>query len=200
MDHVLEHGSKPGSIYKFCKTNGITEAEFYKFFGSMEGLQKSIWEKFYTKTQDLMQKNAEYEQFTNKDKMLTFFYTFFELMALNRSYVLFCLKNDKGPLKNLPQLKGLRKHIKQFAKDLIEEGNAEKSLKITMHNPQLFSEGAWLQFLFILRFWINDDSAGFEKTDLAIEKSVNTIFDLWDNTPLENIVDFGKFLFKETFA
>ena len=62
---------------------------------------------------------------------------------------------------------------------------------------QVFSEGAWLQFLFLLNFWANDDSAQFEKTDIAIEKSVNTIFDLFDNTPLNSILDFGKFLWKE---
>ena len=47
---------------------------------------------------------------------------------------------------------------------------------------------------------MEDSSPRFEKTDMAIEKSVNTIFDLFDNTPLDSIVDFGKFLYKETFA
>ena len=36
-----------------------------------------------------------------------------------------------------------------------------------------------------------------KKTDIAIEKSINTVFDVFDNTPLDNIIDFGKFLFKE---
>lgn len=200
MEYVLEHEKTPKSIYKFCKANDIKEEDFYLFFGSLERLQKGIWEKFFTNTMNLMQKNKEYEGFSNKDKMLTFFYTFFEMLTLNRSYVLFVLGQEKNSFKNLERLKGLRKHVKGFAKDLIEDGNAEKNFKITKHNPQLFSEGAWLQFLFILKFWMNDDSARFEKTDMAIEKSVNTIFDLFDNTPLENIVDFGKFLYKETFA
>ena len=132
--------------------------------------------------------------------MLTFFYTFFEVLTLNRSYVLFVMEHATNPMKNMEQVKGLRKHIKDFAKELIVAGNENKNLKITKHNPQLFSEGAWLQFMFLLNFWKNDDSPGFEKTDVAIEKSVNTIFDLFDNTPLENILDFGKFLYKETFA
>ena len=97
-------------------------------------------------------------------------------------------------------MKGLRKRIKNFAADLINEGNTEKTIEITKHNPKLFSEGAWLQFLFLLKFWMNDESAGFEKTDIAIEKSVNTSFDVFDNTTLENILDFGKFLYKETFV
>jgi len=197
MDYVLEHEAVPKSIYKFCKTNKIEESTFYEYFGSVTGIQKAIWNKFFTNTEQLMHKNGEYEQFSNKDKMLTFFYSFFELLTLNRSYVLFALQDDKSVMKNMEQLKGLRRHIKNFATELINDGNADKALKITKHNPQLFSEGAWLQFLFILKFWMEDDSAGFEKTDIAIEKSINTVFDVFDNTPLDNLIDFGKFLFKE---
>lgn len=200
MDYVLEHEMVPKSIYKFCKVSGIKEEDFYLFYGSLDSLQKGIWEQFFVNTMTVMEKNEEFDGFSNKDKMLTFFFTFFEILTLNRSYVLFVLEHEKNPMKNMGQLKGLRKQIKHFTKDLIEDGNAEKNLSITKHNPKLFSEGAWLQFMFILRFWMKDDSARFEKTDMAIEKSVNTIFDVFDNTPLENILDFGKFLYKESFA
>jgi hypothetical protein len=200
MNYVLEHEKMPKSIYKFCKVAGIKEEDFYLFYGSLDSLQNGIWEQFFANTMQVMEKNKDFDGFSNKDKMLTFFFTFFEVLTLNRSYVLFVLEQEKNLMKNMGQLKGLRKSIKHFAKDLIEDGNADKNLKITKHNPQLFSEGAWLQFMFILRFWTKDDSARFEKTDMAIEKSVNTIFDVFDNTPLENILDFGKFLYKESFA
>ena len=90
--------------------------------------------------------------------------------------------------------------MKQFATELIDAANADKNLKITKRSPRIFSEGAWVQLLFLLRFWMEDSSAGFEKTDLAIEKSVTTIFDVFENTPLESLIDFGKFLYKENFA
>jgi len=51
--------------------------------------------------------------------------------------------------------------------------------------------------LFLLQFWINDSSAGFEKTDAAIEKSVKTVFDLFDTNTIDSVIDFGKFLWKE---
>lgn len=200
MEYVLEQESIPKSIYKFCKDNGIEESTFYTSFGSITGLQKAIWTTFYSHTQNLISKNEEYGQFSNKDKMLTFFFSFFELLTLNRSYVLFALQNEASVMKNMEQLKGLRRNLKQYAKELINDGNAQKKLRFTKHNPELFSEWAWLQFLFLLKFWMDDDSAGFEKTDIAIEKSIHTIFDVFDNTPLDNIIDFGKFLFKEKMS
>jgi len=200
MDYVLENEHVPKTVYKFCKVNAIEESDFYLHFGSIDSVKKGIWDTFYMNTVSVIEKNKEYQEFTNRDKMLTFFYTFFEVLTLNRSYVLFIMESASGTFKNLEQLKGLRKNIKEFSKGLIADGNANKSSKITKQNPQLFSEGAWLQTMFLMNFWKSDDSAAFEKTDVAIEKSVNTIFDVFDNTPLENILDFGKFLYKETFA
>lgn len=58
-------------------------------------------------------------------------------------------------------------------------------------------ESAWFQLLITLKFWMDDTSASFEKTDIFIEKSINTSFDLMNTTPLKSLVDFGKFLYKE---
>lgn len=200
MESVLENEKVPSSVFKFCKEHKIKEEEFYGFFGSFETLQKTIWSKFFDNSFDVMQKNKEYASMTNEEKMLTFFFTFFENLTLNRSYVLFIMKEHKYSMEGLSQLKGLRKKFKDFASTLIEERNEDKNLKIFKYNAPLFSEGAWLQFLFILKFWTEDGSPGLEKTDIAIEKSVTTIFQIFESTPLEKIVDFGKFLYKEKFA
>ena len=56
---------------------------------------------------------------------------------------------------------------------------------------------AWSQLLFTLKFWLEDDSPGFDKTDIFIEKSVTASFDLIDVTALKSVFDFGKFIFKE---
>ncbi|MDT0688525.1 TetR family transcriptional regulator C-terminal domain-containing protein [Salegentibacter sp. F188] len=200
MNYVLEEEKAPGTVYKFCKENNIKEQEFYEFFGSFEGLEKGIWKRFYDHALNVIGKSPEYESFSNREKMLTFFYTFFEILTANRSYVLFTLNKGDMPLKNLEQLKGLRKRIKSFAANLVRQDNEEKSLKIIRQSETVFSEGAWIQFLFLLKFWKDDNSQGFESTDVAIEKSVNTIFDVFDSTPLDRIVDFGKFLWKEKMA
>ncbi|RIV67576.1 TetR family transcriptional regulator C-terminal domain-containing protein [Flagellimonas aequoris] len=200
MDSVLENGKVPESVYKFCKANKIGEDTFYGFFGSFESIQQRIWHKFFDNTTALLNKNKDYATMSNEDKMLTFFFTFFENLTLNRSYVLFALKEHRNAFEGLAQLKGLRKSFKEFATELIHIRNEEKNLKILKYNEPLFSEGAWLQFLFLLKFWMEDSSPGFEKTDIAIEKSVTTIFQIFENTPLEKIIDFGKFLYKEKFV
>ncbi len=200
MDHVLQHGERPKSVYKFAVDNGMKEADFYKFFGSFGGLREQIWVSFYHNTINVLHKDTNYAGYPNKEKMLSFFFTFFELLTANRSYVLFTLQEHKSNMKGMEQLKKLRFEVKEYAADLIEQGNEEKNYKVTKNPVRIFSEGAWLQMLFLLKYWMDDNSAGFEKTDIAIEKSVKAIFDVFETTPLESIIDFGKFLFKERFA
>lgn len=197
MNYVLEQEKLPKTVYRFCKDNNITEDRFYKFFGSFEGLQKGIWEQFFDNTIALMERSPDYDAFTNREKLLTFYFTFFEMLTANRSYVLFILTETGGMMKNMEQLKGLRRKIKGYATGLIKAGNEEKTSKLLQQSELIFSEAAWVQFMFLLKFWKDDNSAGFESTDVAIEKSVNTVFDIFDNTPLERVVDLGKFLWKE---
>ncbi len=197
MDYVLEHDREPASVYKFCKECKITEQEFYAVSGSFPGMRKEIWNRLFANAHDVASKSDGFVDFTAKDKMLTLLYTFFEVLTANRSYVLFTLDKKQEPLKSLEELSGLRKHVKAFAKDLINETNDEKTLKILKHPVVIFSEGAWVQTLFILKYWMDDNSPNFEKTDVMIEKTVRVIFDVFETTPLESIVDFGKFLWKE---
>lgn len=197
MEYVLMNEKTPKSVYKFAKEYAMTEAEFYKFFGSFENLQQGIWTAFFDNAMKLGQKTPEYANFNNQEKMLTFLFTFFELLTANRSYVMFTLQQHGDMMKNLSQLKPLRSNIKEFAATLIDKKNEEKSFKILKQPVSVFSEGAWLQILFIMKYWMEDNSASFEKTDVVIEKSVRAIFDVFETTPLESILDFGKFLWKE---
>ncbi|NNF29880.1 MAG: TetR/AcrR family transcriptional regulator [Flavobacteriaceae bacterium] len=197
MEYCLEHEKTPASVYKFSKENNNSEDEFYSFFGSFDGLRAAIWNNFFDHSMILANKNKEYKNFSNQEKMLTFFFTFFELLTANRSYVLFALSEQKDMMRNISQLKGLRNHIKEFASELIDEKNDEQQFKILKHPVSVFSEGAWLQTMFILKYWMEDSSPSFEKTDVVIEKSVRAIFDVFETTPLESLLDFGKFLWKE---
>jgi len=197
MEHVLTEGN-PKSVFSFCKHHKLEESEFYKHFGSIESLKKIIWADFYLHVESLLLANDEFSSYSSREKLLTFYFTFFEMLTANRSYVLYALNEEEHQgLKKLQQLSKLRSKIKDFGTELAENDNEGKQMKITKKPVAIVSEAVWVQFLFLLKFWLDDESAGFEKTDVAIEKSVNTVFDVFDNIPLENIIDLGKFLWKE---
>lgn len=196
MDQILSEEDEPKTVYAFCKKNGIEESDFYTFFGSFDGLKQEIWNKFLENTISTLHNDSSFASYSPKNKLLTLYFTLFEVLTLNRSYVLYALKDNKQGMQNLMQLKQMRTSFKEFVKDHIatEELKISKLSKIT---KPVYSEGSWIQFLLILKFWMEDNSKGFEKTDIIIEKSVNTVVDLLDSKPLENIIDLGKFLWSE---
>ncbi|WP_445452664.1 TetR family transcriptional regulator C-terminal domain-containing protein [Flavobacterium sp. 25HG05S-40] len=197
MNDVLLNNMEPKNIYVFCTNNNIDESDFYSFFGSFEALKQEIWVKFFENVVTTIEKDASYATYSDKDKLLSLYFALFELLTLNRSYVLFGLKENKQGLKNLRDLKHFRNRFKDFITDIIEDGSTPSSDKFLKVTKPVFSEGAWIQFLFLLKFWIDDTSKGFEKTDILIEKSVNTVVGLLDTKQLENLFDLGKFLWKE---
>lgn len=198
MNHVLETGHEPKSVFKFCKEQNIKEAEFYEQFSSFEHLKSRVWSTFHEHTLELMEKQGR-DDMTPKEQLLTYFFTYFEMLTANRSYCLLVLDREQMMKSgSLTAFQELRNRMKEFAQELIQQGNDQKTSKFLQHPETIFGEGVWLQFLFLLRYWIKDTSVGFEKTDIAIEKSVQTAFDLFETAPLESLIDFGKFLWKES--
>ncbi|WP_309640553.1 TetR family transcriptional regulator C-terminal domain-containing protein [Flavobacterium sp.] len=197
MNYVLEHHAAPKNIYTFCKENSIEEADFYSFFASFGSLRQMIWVKFFENVKQTIAKDKSYPTYTDKNKLLTLYFSVFELLTLNRSYVLFSLKESDKGLKNLKDLKHFRDEFKDFINNIIDENPKQDMVKLQKITKPVFSEGAWIQFLLLLKYWLEDTSKGFEKTDILIEKSVNTVVDLLNTKPLENLIDLGKFLWKE---
>ena len=197
MEYTLEFNHEPKNVFLFCKDNKILESDFYSFFGSLDGIKQQIWSKFLENAIATCEKSTEFEGYSEKNKLLTLYFTLFEILTLNRSYVLFSLEENKDGIKKMKSFKHFRTHFKDFIETIIDRNTENKSERVSRVTKPVFAEGAWIQFLFLLKFWTNDSSKGFEKTDVLIEKSVNTVVDLLDTKPLESLFDLGKFLWKE---
>ncbi len=197
MQAVLESNKTPKNVFSFCKQQELDETEFYAHFNSLDALRQNIWVEFFENAVDTIEKEPDFAGYSDKNKLLTLFFTLFEILTLNRSYVSFALVENKAGLKNLESLKVFRQEFKKYMEQVVispQTGSFEKVAKAT---EKVYAEGAWIQFMFLLKFWLDDTSKGFEKTDILIEKSVNTVVDLADTKPLESLFDLGKFLWKE---
>ena len=197
MDYVLVNNSKPTSVYSFAKANNFEETKFYKYFGSFEAIEKQIFKTFFDNTLKVLNKSEEYQSFDARDKLLSFYFTFFEILTANKSFVEYILLKHKNSIKGLQTLSKLKKCFTNYIDNLDIETLDIKEDRINKIQQSALQESAWLQMLLTMKFWIEDTSASFEKTDIFIEKSVNTSFDVINIVPLKSVIDFGKFLFKE---
>lgn len=197
MDYVLLHDHKPKSVYAFAKDNNFDESKFYEFFSSFEALEQSIFKVFFDNTYNALEKSEDYQNFDPQNKLLSFYFTFFENLTANRSYVVHALKGNKNDMKSLRVLSQLKKSFNNYIEHLginLIDVQQDQLQKIQTRG---LKESAWFQLLVTMKFWLDDTSTSFEKTDIFIEKSVRASFDLINITPLKSIIDFGKFLFKE---
>ncbi|WP_316829814.1 TetR family transcriptional regulator C-terminal domain-containing protein [Pedobacter aquatilis] len=205
LDYVLTNNKKPESVYSFVKKLKITEAEFYQFYASFESIEKNIWFELTFETISRVKEQEVWHQYSAREKILSFFYSYVENLKNERSFIVYSLKSYKLQLTTPNVLAGAKAIFENFVDDIITEGLENGELAQRRFLSKRYKDAVWIQFAFILNFWINDDSDGFEKTDEAIEKGINVTFDLFQHSPIDNLIDYGKFLsrnrnFKESMG
>jgi len=117
MDYVLMHNHKPHTVYAFAKDNKFEEQKFYEFFSSFESLEQNIFKIFFDHAITNLDKSKDYHSFDARNKLLSFYYTFFEILTANRSYVVHVLEGNKNQLKSLKTLAHLKKRFTNYIDD-----------------------------------------------------------------------------------
>jgi hypothetical protein len=196
INHVLTEGKKPATVFAFAKKNKFQEEEFYKHFGSFDSIDAEIWSDIFKETIKEIKSQEVWETYSAREKVLSFFYSFFELLKSKRSYVNYSTENFKKGLQTPMQLKLSKIVFEEFSHDLIEQGLETGEIADRKFLTDKYKDALWIQLMFVLKFWLKDYSTNFEKTDEAIERGVNVTFDLLHTTPLDSILDYGKFLFQ----
>jgi hypothetical protein len=197
MEYISTYACRPNSIEDFSDSHNFDDAIFYEHFKSFKALEKTIFNIFFTNTMALLEKSEEYQYFDQRDKVLSFYYTFFEILTANRDFVLQLLKAHKTNLKTLGSLSKLKKSYMQYIHSLNIETIDLKQETLNSAQDKSLEKSAWIQLLLTFKFWADDTSQDLEKTDVFIEKLVNTGFDLINTKPLKSLIDLGKFIIKE---
>ncbi len=200
MDFVSDHEARPESVEDFCEKSNLEEEAFYLHFESFKVMDRQIFSELFKNSIEVLQESEDFLSFDAKNQLISFYFTFFENLSLNRAYVKTVLTGCGNQLKFFDTLYLLRKEFSSFTESL---GLTDSILPVeSLENIQerVISEGMWLQLVGTIKFWLDDHSETFEKTDIFIEKSINTSFELLENKFLKNAFDLGKFILKEKFS
>ena len=146
----------------------------------------------------VLKSSEGYDEFSSKDKLLSFYYTYIENLTANRSLILYLL-DHKNPIKGLSNIHSIKSDFSEFVNTLNLDSIEIPIDKLKEFQGRGISEVVWGQFLSIIKYWLKDESPAFEKTDAFIEKSTTVGFEILNLTQLESVIDFGKFLLKDTF-
>jgi hypothetical protein len=199
-EYVLDNGKEPESVYAFCKKLKIKEEDFYDEYSSFPQIESEIWKALFIEARAAAEREEVYQNYSVREKLLAFLYTWIETLKKNRSYILKSYEGFDKPIytKRNVQLVDFKASFYDYLNELLMEARETREVEqrpipqLMQRYPDLF----WAKTLFILDFWIKDTSKSFEKTDTMIEKTVNTAFDLLGRSPLDSLFDLGKFIFQ----
>ena len=118
MDYVLNHNKNPSSVYSFAKENNFEESLFYTYYGSFEAIERGVFKAFFNNTITLLNNSEDYAEFDSRNKLLSFYYTFFENLTTNRSYVVHAIAGNKNQLKSMTALTELKKSFSEYIVNL----------------------------------------------------------------------------------
>ncbi len=194
IDYVLTEGKRPNSVYVFAKKQKMSEAEFYDFYASFDAIEEGIWTDIGQTVINEVKGQDVWAGYAAREKALSFFYSFFELLKRDRSFSVYSLKHAPKGLQTPKVFEGLKTLFLNFSDEILNEGLESGELSDRKFFAKRYKDALWAQLVFVLHFWVKDSSAGFEKTDEAIEKGINVAFDLFQRSPIDNLLDYGKFL------
>ncbi len=190
---VLETGAPPPTVYAFCKTVGIEEERFFEKFSSLDSLEKEIWAERVDHVVRTLDADEDYRDYAPRQKVLAFLFTFLESIKGQRSWFLAryprCL-TDRDPAV-LRKFKG---RYTEWADEVAKEAVSDQSALKRLRPEKALTKALYLHFRSVLKYYLEDESDGFEKTDAYIEKTVRLVFDLTDTSVPDSALDLFRFL------
>lgn len=202
MEYVTQLKGDSASVEDFSTYSKITEEQFYISYSDIKAIERDIWSFILNDAIDTISNDPQYATFGQVEKLLSFFYTFFESLTLNKAYFLAHLSIRPSFNERREVAKGMKTPFHNYIEATIGS-NALSGLGVDqvdfvndiVHRGQ--KEGFWIQLMCLIDFWNKDQSEGKEKTDIAIEKSVRAAIDLIEIAPVKSLFDLGRFIWQE---
>jgi hypothetical protein len=191
VEYVSKEGKKPSTVSKFTFALGIKETDFYKCFANLNQLEQFYWQNVHTSIIEKIKSQEVYQNYSVREKLLSYAFTLVETLKENRSFVLIVLR------KNCDALNKYQKEVKNYAEDLIAEGTQKNEIQDRILVSTYYSDIITKETSAIIHFWVKDDSENFEKTDVFIEKSINFVMDILGRNWIDTGFDFVKYWFQK---
>jgi AcrR family transcriptional regulator len=194
IQYLGEHGQPPVTVTRFCKDNGFDEGSFFREFASFESLEGAFWGGLVSRVVDAAKAGAEWNGFAARERYLAFLYAFMEESLGARSMLLLRLKGV-SPLTRLPALRKMEVRFKEFADMVVSHGISTGEIANRGMLRSFYPDALYIHFRGVIQFNLEDDSEGYEQTDVFIEKTVKLAFELIRTQAVDSALDLGKFLF-----
>lgn len=192
----LLNGRAPHSVFEFCHSIKKKEEDFFAVYSSLDQLRKAILASTINHTLSILDDDANYEEYSGREKTLALFYTLFEQFKKQRSYLMFKYKNVGEVMHTAKDWEIFFRQFEARMESIILDARQRDEVQSRPYISDHYAKGFKLAFTYVFRVWLKDESENFETTDAAVEKTVNLAFDMLGVSPLDSLLDFGRFAIK----
>lgn len=196
VEFELLQGRPPHSVFELAKKLKIEEATFYTHFGSLPLVRQAVLTHLINHTLERLDADENYAEYGSREKVLALFFTLFEEMLSQRSY----LQSKYGSIQEITRShedwKAFYRQLDARMQQILQEAKANQEVQDRPYIGEHYSKAFHFAFAYLFRVWLKDDSEGFSTTDAAVEKTVHLAFDMLGTSPLDSLIDFGKFALK----
>jgi AcrR family transcriptional regulator len=182
---TVEGEIRSKSVYAFCKQLDISEADFYQHFASLDAVGRKVWGVYAEQVVTALKSSESYAQYSAREKVLAYFYTFFENAVKDRSFI-------AKTYMNFSLLRTYQRRFRAYMMEVIQEGVISEEIK-SRHLESLYLDVLWGIHWGLVRFWLSDESAGFEETEKAIETYLRVPLELMGQNVLDSAFEALKF-------
>ncbi len=186
---ILLKGIESVNTYTVSKAAGISEKDFYKYFSSIDAVGRAIWAELFDKVQEELNQSEVYKEYSSREKMLAYFFTFFDVALPEKAFM---LKTYFKP----SIIEEYRKNYRDFVAHLVEEGIEKQEIKERFTISNYYPDAVWLLHIRLLHFWLHDDSENHIDTEKAIEVFSKVPLELMGENLFDSLFDSLKFTFE----
>ena len=194
---VLDICKKPESLTVISSHPDFLELSILDHYSSLNSIEKDIILGTFTETVRRLLAAQEYVDYISREKALAFFYTWLEELEEIRPFLLVIDTGERHAALGRRYLKNLETPFHDFMETLLSEGVATGEISNRAFVVDKYPIMLWLQAQLLYGFWLRDESEARERTDAAVEKSVNFVFDLISQNLLDSGFDLLSFILKK---
>lgn len=215
ISYIREFNVPPENLHSFKQYAGDAwmsdkHEEFYS--GTFTKIERTIVKSLFLETLDVLHGDEIYTTYNTREKLLALYYTWFQTLQPFRDFILYLwatyyrpwplnvtfsgsnfTPKTKWPL----YLDEIYHPFTDYLDVLIENGINQGEIASRFGLKKYYSSVVWRQTIFLFHFWMTDTSEQFEKTDAAVEKTVNFAVDAMEPNLLDTGADWIKFIVQD---
>ncbi|MEX0685202.1 MAG: TetR family transcriptional regulator [Balneolales bacterium] len=178
------------TLKSIAKKARVKEAEIYSFFPNKTAILKSFYTGIVPAYNEMIREIEGYEKYDLSEKLSNFVYSSLDMMQEQRDFVEKTF--DELIVRAQP-----KSRFQIQVESLIEEF-VKNDLRISATHQYLLNSIAFKvlsrEYLYLIQYWINDESLGSEKTIALTDKYTAFLSEILYSAVIDKGIDLGRFL------